>query len=112
MTNLLALLREDGEIEIEVPYEKSMTAWQDPTHLRAMNMNSWVYYTSWFWYLGWFYHRFEIAYFMWLDINLKPCEEGKAAFMKVKLKKIRTTPHERSIARTMRPDFCGINEDV
>lgn len=112
MTNLLGLLKEDGVIELEVPYEKSMTAWQDPTHLRAMNLNSWVYYTSWFWYLGWFDNRFEITKFIWLDINLKPCEENKASFMKLNLKKIKTTPHERSIARTMRPDFCGINEDI
>jgi SAM-dependent methyltransferase len=67
MTNLLALLKEDGELELEVPYEKAMTAWQDPTHLRAMNMNSWLYYTSWFWYIGWFSHRFEISHFQWLD---------------------------------------------
>jgi SAM-dependent methyltransferase len=58
MTNLLALLKEEGELELEVPYEKAMTAWQDPTHSRAMNKNSWLYYTSWFWYLGWFNHRF------------------------------------------------------
>jgi hypothetical protein len=112
MTNLLALLREDGELELEVPYEKAMTAWQDPTHLRAMNMNSWLYYTSWFWYIGWFEHRFEISHFQWLDAHLSPCEEGQAAFMRVKLKKVVTTPHERSVARTMRPDFGGNPEDL
>jgi SAM-dependent methyltransferase len=112
MTNLLALLKENGEIEIEVPFEKSMTAWQDPTHLRAMNLNSWLYYTSWFWYLGWFEHRFEMVHFQWLDSKVQPCEESHAAFMKIKLKKICTTPHERSIARTMRPDFGGLENDV
>ena len=111
MTNLLALLKEEGEIELEVPYEKSMTAWQDPTHLRAMNLNSWLYYTNWFWYLGWFEHRFEMVHFQWLDIKLAPCEESQAAFMKVKLKKISTTHHERSVARTMSPDFGGITDD-
>ncbi len=111
MTNLLALLREDGELELEVPYEKAMTAWQDPTHLRAMNKNSWLYYTSWFWYLGWFEHRFEITHFQWLDTRLTQCQEEEAAFMKVKLKKVPTTPHERSIARVMSPDFGGIVKD-
>jgi hypothetical protein len=112
MTNLLALLKEVGEIEIEVPFEKSMTAWQDPTHLRAMNLNSWLYYTSWFWYLGWFEHRFEMVHFQWLDSKVQPCDENQAAFMKVKLKKIRTTPQERSTARTMRPDFGGLENDI
>lgn len=112
MTNLLALLKEDGEIEIEVPFEKSMTAWQDPTHLRAMNLNSWLYYTGWFWYLGWFDHRFEMVHFQWLDSKVQPCEENQAAFMRLKLKKICTTPHERSIARTMRPDFGGLGNDI
>jgi hypothetical protein len=112
MTNLLALLKEGGEIELEVPYEKAMTAWQDPTHLRAMNINSWLYYTSWFWYIGWFNHRFDISQFQWLDVNLAPCEEAQAAFMKVKLKKVRTTPQERSVARTMRPDFGGVDADL
>jgi hypothetical protein len=112
MTNLLALLKDDGILEVEVPYEKSMTAWQDPTHLRAMNKNSWLYYTVWFWYLGWLNHRFEIIEFQWLDTQLKLCSEDQAAFMKLKLKKIATTPHERSIARTMIPDFCGIPNDL
>lgn len=112
MTNLLALLKEDGEIELEVPYEKSMTAWQDPTHLRAMNLNSWLYYTGWFWYLGWFEHRFEMAQFNWLDNKLGPCDEDQAAFMRVKLKKVCTTAHEKSIARTMQPDFGGLATDI
>jgi SAM-dependent methyltransferase len=112
MTNLLALLKDGGILEVEVPYEKSVTAWQDPTHLRAMNKNSWLYYTVWFWYLGWLNHRFEITEFKWLDNQLKPCSEDQAAFMKLKLKKTTTTPHERSIARTMIPDFCGIPSDL
>ena len=112
MTNLLALLKEGGELELEVPYEKAMTAWQDPTHLRAMNKNSWLYYTGWFWYIGWFEHRFEISHFQWLDDRLLPCQEEQAAFMQVKLQKVCTTPHERSVARTMRPDFGGHPEDL
>ena len=54
----LALLKDGGRFEIEVPYERALTAWQDPTHVRAMNEKSWLYYTDWFWYLGWFEHRF------------------------------------------------------
>jgi hypothetical protein len=112
MTNLLALLKVEGELEVEVPYEKAASAWQDPTHLRAMNRNSWQYYTGWFWYLGWFEHRFDLTHFQWLDDRLQPCEEANASFMKARLRKISTTPLERSVARTMMADFGNISADL
>ena len=112
MSNCLELLQLDGILEIEVPYEKSLTAWQDPTHLRAMNENSWIYYTDWFWYLGWFEFRFTVKQFNWLDIRLQACQKENASFMRVLLVKIESTPHERSIARAMRADFGGIPLDT
>jgi hypothetical protein len=112
MTNVLGLLRLGGEFQIEVPYEKALTAWQDPTHLRALNENSWLYVTDWFWYLGWFEHRFEIAEFSWLDTQLRPCDKAGAAFMKLTLRKIATSLRERMNARTMRADFGGIPDDL
>lgn len=111
MGNVLDLLAEGGRFEIEVPYEKAPTAWQDPTHVRAMNENSWIYYTDWFWYLGWIDHRFELAEFDWLDLKLQRCDQPRAAFMRVVLRKVATSPRERTIARTMRPDFGGVDED-
>ena len=111
MGNCLRLLKPEGELRIEVPYERAPTAWQDPTHVRAMNENSWIYYTDWFWYLGWFEHRFEVASSSWLDSELKPSEQAKAAFMKVVLRKVETTARERTLARTMQPDFGGVEED-
>jgi hypothetical protein len=62
--------------------------------------------------MGWFEHRFDMVFFQWLDSNLAPCQEDQAAFMKVKLKKISTTPYERSIARTMQADFGSVPEDL
>jgi SAM-dependent methyltransferase len=112
MGNVLTLLKEGGEFQIEVPYEKALTAWQDPTHLRALNENSWLYYTDWFWYLGWFEHRFEVASSGWLDLQLKPCNQAQAAFMKLTLRKIATSPRERTVARAMRADFGGVNDDL
>lgn len=53
MTNCKDLLSEKGEFHIHVPYDLSLGAWQDPTHVRAFNENSWLYYTDWHWYLGW-----------------------------------------------------------
>jgi hypothetical protein len=47
-----------------VPYDLSYGAWQDPTHVRAFNEKSWLYYTDWYWYLGWKdrFHLKEIQY--------------------------------------------------
>lgn len=112
MTQCLALLKEGGVFEVEVPYEKALTAWQDPTHIRAMNENSWLYYTQWFWYLGWFEHRFEIDTSCYLDAQLQPCAHERAAFMRLSLKKIPTTPHERTVARTMQANWIVPDDEV
>lgn len=61
MTNCLRLLKIGGTFRIRVPYDLSHGAWQDPTHVRAFNEKSWLYYSDWFWYLGWSECRFEIA---------------------------------------------------
>ncbi len=53
MENFCRLLREEGEVLLEVPYDLSLGAWQDPTHVRGFNENSWKYYGEWAWYLGW-----------------------------------------------------------
>jgi predicted SAM-dependent methyltransferase len=101
MTHCLALLQTGGRLEIEVPYEHAATAWQDPTHVRAMNENSWLYYTDWFWYLGWFEHRFTVEQSGYLDLQLRDCAREQAAFMRVTLQKVETTLRERMDARTM-----------
>ncbi|MCP5256436.1 MAG: methyltransferase domain-containing protein [Burkholderiaceae bacterium] len=61
MTNALRLLRPGGEFLISVPYDLSLGAWQDPTHVRAFNENSWHYYCDWFWYLDWDEARFDLV---------------------------------------------------
>jgi len=111
MTNGLTLLGDGGIFAIEVPYEGARTAWQDPTHVRALNENSWRYYTEWFWYLGWYTHRFEIARFEYLDEHLAVCQQPAAAFMRVLLRKVQTSLQERMLARMIRPDFGPGFED-
>ena len=112
MTQALALLKTGGEFSIEVPYEHSPGAWQDPTHVRAMNEKSWAYYTDWFWYLGWFEHRFHIKQFQYLDLKLARCERDGAHFMRVSLVKAETTSAERMTARAMQPDFGGLLDPI
>ncbi len=111
MTNALTLLGDNGIFAIEVPYEGARTAWQDPTHVRALNENSWRYYTEWFWYLGWYTHRFEVARFEYLDERLAVCQQPAAAFMRVLLRKVETSLQERMLARMIRPDFGPGFED-
>ncbi len=69
MTNCLDLLKIGGQFNINVPYDLSYGAWQDPTHVRAFNERSWLYYTDWYWYLGWKESRFDMTK---LDFTLSP----------------------------------------
>ena len=61
MTICKDLLKPNGEMHINVPYDLSLGAWQDPTHVRAFNENSWLYYTDWHCYLGW-HNRFDLTH--------------------------------------------------
>ena len=69
MTNCRDLLEMGGEMHISVPYDLSLGAWQDPTHVRAFNENSWVYYCAWAWYLGWTDSRFNMEH---LEFRFSP----------------------------------------
>ena len=118
MENCLKILKEGGKFNIVVPYDLSLGAWQDPTHIRAFNENSWLYYTDWFWYLGWFDYRFERTE---LTLNLSALGEQlhkqnipqeqliltprTIDSMKVVLVKRRTTPEEKTLARAFSNDF-------
>lgn len=73
MGNALALLRESGSLHVEVPYDLSYGAWQDPRHVRAFNERSWLYYTDWHWYLGWDDARFDLV-----DLRYGPSPYGRS----------------------------------
>ena len=73
MSSCLNLLKVGGLFRISVPYDLSWGAWQDPTHVRAFNERSWLYYTDWFWYMGWTEARFDLAQF---DLGLSPVGEA------------------------------------
>jgi SAM-dependent methyltransferase len=109
MTSFLTLLREGGTLHAEVPYDLSHGAWQDPTHVRAMNERSWLYYTDWFWYLGWQEHRFDMVELRYIlsDLGRKLTASGMPAedllrqpravdAMRATLRKVRLTDDERS----------------
>lgn len=104
MTNCLRLLRVGGRMEILVPYDLSLGAWSDPTHIHGFNQRSWLYYTDWFWYLNWTTHRFkmiDLQYGMEEGISFSPeiinvprC----VACMKVTLEKVALTEEEKETA--------------
>ncbi len=73
MSSCLNLLKVGGLFRISVPYDLSWGAWQDPTHVRAFNERSWLYYTEWFWYMGWTETRFDLVQF---DLGLSPIGEA------------------------------------
>jgi hypothetical protein len=60
MTTLLHWLQVGGVLKVAVPYELSLGAWCDPTHVRAFNERSFDYFTKWSWYLGWRTHHFGL----------------------------------------------------
>ena len=116
MTNCLKLLKEGGEFNINVPYDLSFGAWQDPTHIRAFNQKSWLYFTDWSWYLGWLDERFELANLKYvlsetgeklhasgMPVNELADRPRAVNSMKVKLVKRKNTPQERQIARAYSP---------
>lgn len=78
MTNCLNMLSVNGKFEISVPYDLSYGAWQDPTHVRAFNERSWLYYTDWHWYLGWTETRFKLVKLTYIasDIGQKMLQDG------------------------------------
>jgi len=69
MTNVLRLLKPGGVFDVLVPYDLSCGAWQDPTHVRAFNERSWLYFTDWHWYLGWKDARFDVIAF---ELKMSP----------------------------------------
>ncbi|GAB0058719.1 hypothetical protein SIID45300_03074 [Candidatus Magnetaquicoccaceae bacterium FCR-1] len=116
MTSCLNLLRVGGTLHIVVPYDLSLGAWQDPTHVRAFNENSWQYYTDWFWYLGWRESRFVLRV---LNYNLSPLgmrmnQNGETVetiirtpravdAMEVVLEKVVLSEADREASRQFRP---------
>jgi len=62
MTTLLHWLQVGGVLKVAVPYELSLGAWSDPTHVRAFNERSFDYFTKWSWYLGWRTHNFTLQH--------------------------------------------------
>lgn len=53
MTHCLELLAPGGVLDVTVPHDLSLGAWQHPGHVRAFNETSWQIYTDGYRELGW-----------------------------------------------------------
>ena len=104
MTNALELLEQNGILAIEIPYRQA-GSWQDPIQVRALSEESFRCCTDSFWNMGWFTHRFAVARLEYLDPNMAPCARELAGSLRVLLRKVATTAHERMRARVLGPDF-------
>ena len=105
MTNALELLEKGGILAIEVPYPLAGSGWQDPGQVRVLDEESFSQFTDSFWNMGWFAHRFAIARLEYLDPKMAPCPREAAAFLRILLRKVATTVHERMRARVFGADF-------
>ena len=119
MTSCLQLLRMGGLMHIYVPYDLSLGAWQDPTHVRTFNEGSWQYYCEWFWRLGWTSVRFTMEktgmvlseYGRELQARgLAPQEMARRPravdAMQVVLKKVRLSAEDRETLLACRPKLA------
>jgi hypothetical protein len=117
MANVLDLLTDGGTFHVAVPYDLSYGAWQDPTHVRAFNERSWLYYCEWYWYLGWDESRFDLisTNFIYSDLGHALSARGISKDeilrtpravdeMHVVLRKRALTDQERAHGRAMRGD--------
>ena len=102
MRNFLELLGTGGELELSVPYELSLGAWQDPTHRRAFNENSWLYYTAWAWYMGWRNHRFDLVFRDFVLSEFGKTLEAEGLPPEAILRTPRAVDHMRVILRKRR----------
>lgn len=111
MSNCLALLKTHGKLIVQVSHEHAMRAWQDPTHRRAFNEKTWLYFSDLFWQLGWFEHRFHVERFEYMNERNEVCEREHASTMSVLLVKVETSAQERTLARTMQAGFGNLPDD-
>lgn len=111
MRNCLTILKTHGQMIVQVAHEQAMRTWQDPSHRRAFNEKTWLHFSEMFWQLGWFEHRFHVEQFEYLDERNEACKREGASSMRVVLRKVETSPQERTLARTMQADF-SIPDDL
>jgi hypothetical protein len=86
MSNALTLLRDGGELTLH---------WPTGTDASALEP-----FTSRFWASGWLEHRFDVVRFNPVDATGRPCPAAQAGTVAVTLRKVESSPWERTISRS------------
>ena len=91
MNNALALLREGGELTLH---------WPKGTDVSALEP-----FTNRFWVSGWLEHRFDVVRFNPVDAAGRPCSATQASTIAVTLRKVESSPWERTVSRSQLEQF-------
>ena len=110
--NAMRLLKQDGELRVDVPCMMEPVTPAEVLNAKAAGESALAGYTRAFWQLGWYEHRFDLVDSCLLDLRLAPTEGPGAAYTRITLRKVETTPNERTFARTMQADPCLPSDDV
>lgn len=108
--NLLRILKIDGRLDMEIPWNTITDLNREQGKPATVNTTRWARIVQRFWELNNLNYRFEIIGCNFVDDKSSPCDAQSAASLLVSFKKTETTAKERSIARVYLPNF-GIIED-
>jgi hypothetical protein len=103
MNKFLLLLKPEGMLELKVNYLINNT--------KEKIIKFFDNYTNQFWSFRRIDSRFQIIDSYFTNNTMEKCEESNAVFLCLRMKRIETTPWEKTISRSMTMDFGGINSD-
>jgi hypothetical protein len=116
LDNALALLKTGGECAFELRLDATETASANavlpghPTH--ALDEAGWRACVAGHAAHRWLEHRFEIDTLQWLSAQRQPCARPEAVWLRLGLRKVVTSPQERTRLRVLRADFGGLPDDA
>ena len=112
MSNLMSLLNNHGRIELEIKSEQMETESQKQKDTQFNGLEILNQFTDCFWRMGWFSHRLEIEDVIHRGGNAANPQQKNSGSTKIILRKIATTPRERTTARAMMSEFDNMPSDL
>ncbi len=109
--NLLKLLKSEGQLEIEIPYENIPHFIKGEIKLDISTIGILMRICKKFWELGDLKHKFVIKKYSFVDMNMSACNQQCTSGILFTLVKIETSPRDRTNARIYMSNF-GIKSDL